>query len=114
MTTIIAHYFFITQQKQTTDEPPNAIALSTLAQATLTPDVFYHDNKGVRSWEKELHLTIKKVYAHERKLSALSLPRANQESDAEKCVPKNICMREKIKIKWMAAYEKKHYLCGKQ
>lgn len=49
MTTIIAHHFFITQQKQTTDEPPNAIALSTLAQSTLMPDVFYHDNKGVRS-----------------------------------------------------------------
>ena len=41
--------FLSTQQKQTTDEPPNAIALSTLAQVTLTPDVFYHDNKGLRS-----------------------------------------------------------------
>lgn len=29
--------------------------------------VFYRDNKGLFSWEKELHLTIKKVYAHERK-----------------------------------------------
>ena len=41
--------FLSTQQKQTTDEPPNAIALSTLSQSTLTLDVFYHDNKGVRS-----------------------------------------------------------------
>lgn len=41
--------FLSTQQKQTTDEPPNAIALSTLTQVTLTPNVFYHDNKGVRS-----------------------------------------------------------------
>ena len=41
--------FLSTQQKQTTDEPPNAIALSTLTQVTLTPDVFYHDNKGLRS-----------------------------------------------------------------
>ena len=49
MTTIIAHHFLSTQQKQTTDEPPNAIALSTLAYATLTPAVFYHDNKGLRS-----------------------------------------------------------------
>ena len=49
MTTIIAHHFLSTQQKQTTDEPPNTIALSTLAYATLTPDVFYHDNKGLRS-----------------------------------------------------------------
>ena len=49
MTTIIAHHFLSTQQKQTTDEPPNAIALSTLTQVTLTPDVFYHDNKGLRS-----------------------------------------------------------------
>lgn len=40
--------FLSTQQKQTTDEPPNAISISTLAYATLTPDVFYHDNKGVR------------------------------------------------------------------
>ena len=49
MTTIIAHHFLSTQQKQTTDEPLNAIALSTLAYATLTSDVFYHDNKGLRS-----------------------------------------------------------------
>ncbi|WP_314819022.1 hypothetical protein [Alloprevotella tannerae] len=49
MTTIIAHHFLSTQQKQTTDEPLNAISISTLAQATLTPDVFYHDNKGLRS-----------------------------------------------------------------
>ena len=41
--------FLSTQKKQTTDEPPNAIALSTLTQAALTPDVFYHDNKGLRS-----------------------------------------------------------------
>lgn len=41
--------FLSTQQKQTTDEPPNAIAISTLAQSTLPPDVFYHDKKGVRS-----------------------------------------------------------------
>ena len=41
--------FLSTQQKQTTDEWLNAIALSTLAQAALTPDVFYHDNKVLRS-----------------------------------------------------------------
>jgi len=41
--------FLSTQQKQTTDERLNTITLSTLAQSTLTPDVFYHDNKGLRS-----------------------------------------------------------------
>jgi len=41
--------FFKHTTKQTTDEPPNAISISTLAQSTLTPDVFYHDNKGLRS-----------------------------------------------------------------
>lgn len=41
--------FLSTQQKQTTDERLNTIAISTLAYATLTSDVFYHDNKGVRS-----------------------------------------------------------------
>ncbi|MBF0960941.1 MAG: hypothetical protein HXK20_02385 [Alloprevotella tannerae] len=41
--------FFKHTTKQTTDEPLNAIAISTLAQVTLTPDVFYHDNKGLRS-----------------------------------------------------------------
>ncbi|WP_311353405.1 hypothetical protein [Alloprevotella tannerae] len=41
--------FLSTQQKQTTDERLNTIAISTLAQAALPPDVFYHDNKGVRS-----------------------------------------------------------------
>ena len=41
--------FFKHTVKQTADEPLNAIALSTLAQSTLTSDVFYHDNKGVRS-----------------------------------------------------------------
>jgi len=41
--------FFKHTVKQTTDEWLNAIALSTLAQAALTPDVFYHDNKGLRS-----------------------------------------------------------------
>ena len=41
--------FFKHTAKQTADESLNAIALSTLAQATLTSDVFYHDNKGLRS-----------------------------------------------------------------
>ena len=41
--------FFKHTAKQTADESLNAIALSTLAQVTLTPDVFYHDNKGLRS-----------------------------------------------------------------
>ena len=41
--------FFKHTAKQTADESLNAIALSTLTQVTLTPDVFYHDNKGLRS-----------------------------------------------------------------